>query len=134
MSSGLWIASLNIPRSSIALLRGDADEVEHRVVDVREEDVAGLVLGRRHPLDGVPVEDLPHELRLRDLEEEAVLEPRVDLVTRARALSAPREPRAHGEGLVDELAREDGVRLLDRVGRGEVVVLAGVDDDAARAR
>ena len=35
-----------------------------------------------------------------------------------------------GEVLVEELARRDRVRGLDGVGGGEVVVLAGVDDDA----
>ena len=41
-----------------------------------------------------------------------------------------RQARREGEALVQELAREDRVRLLDRVGRRQVVVLAGVDDDA----
>jgi hypothetical protein len=39
------------------------------------------------------------------------------------------EPGAEGERLVDELAGEDGVGLLDGVGGREVVVLARVDDD-----
>ena len=34
-------------------------------------------------------------------------------------------------GLVDELRGEDRVRLFDGVGGRQVVVLAGVDDDAA---
>ncbi len=112
------------------LVRGDPDEVEHRVVHVGEEDVARLVLGRGHPLDGVAVEDLPDELRLGDLEEERVLEPGVDLVGVAEPHLLLAQTRAQGERLVDELAGEDGVRLLDRVGRRQVVVLAGVDDDA----
>ena len=37
-----------------------------------KEDVSRLVLGRRHPLDGVPVEDLADELGLRELEQEFV--------------------------------------------------------------
>ena len=58
----------------------DADQVEHRVVDVALEDVARLVLRRRHPLDRVARENLPDELGLRDFEEEAVLDAGVDLV------------------------------------------------------
>ena len=131
MSSGVWTASLNMPSSSIDWFGGDAGEVEHRVVHVAVEDVAGLELGRRHPLDGVPVEDLPDQLRLRHLEEEAVLDPGVDLEGVAEAHLLFAEAGALGERLVDELRGEDGVRLLHRVGGGEVVVLAGVDDDAA---
>ena len=62
------------------LAGGHADQVEHRVVHVALEDVARLVLGGRHPLDRMALEDLANELRLRDLEEEAVLDARVDLV------------------------------------------------------
>ena len=40
------------------------------------------------------------------------------------------EARLGGEGLVEQLADRDGVGGLDGVGRREVVVLAGVDDDA----
>src|SRR5262249_23886309 len=61
------------------LVRRDADQVEHRVVYVALEDISRLELRRRHPLDRVALEDLAHELSLRDLEEEAVLDPRVDL-------------------------------------------------------
>ena len=81
-------------------------------------------------LMGCAVEDLPDELRLGDLEEEAVLEPRVDLVGVAEAHLLLAQAGAQGERLVDELAGEDGVRLLHGVGGGQVVVLAGVDDDA----
>ncbi len=56
-TSELCTASLNIPSSAIALARHQADEVEHRVVHVALEDVAGLVLRGRHPLDRMPVED-----------------------------------------------------------------------------
>ena len=78
-------------------------------------------------------EDLPDELRLRELEEEAVLDPGIDLVRVAEPHLLVLHAGALRERLVDELAGEHGVRLLDRVGGGEVVVLAGVDDDAARA-
>ena len=112
------------------LLGRHADEVEHRVVHVREEDVACLVLGGRHPLDGVPVEDLANQLRLRDLEQERVFQPGIDLVGVAEPHLLLAQAGPQGEGLVDELARQDGVRLLDRVGGRQVVVLARVDDDA----
>ena len=42
------------------------------------------------------------------------------------------EPGVEGEPLVDELRGEDGGRLLDGVGRRQVVVFARVDDDAGR--
>ncbi len=104
------------PEQLDALLRRDADQVEHRVVHVSEEDVARLVLRRRHPLDRVPVEDLPDELRLGDLQQERVLEPGVDLVGVAEAHLLFAEAGAQGERLVDELARQDRVRLLHGVG------------------
>ncbi len=89
-----------------ALFRRDPDQIEHRVVDVGEEDVAGLVLGRRHPLDGVAVEDLANELRLGDLEEERVLEPGVDLVGVAEAHLLLAEPaRSANASLMNWLAR-----------------------------
>ena len=135
MSSGLWIASLNMPRSSIDCFVVTPDEVEHRVVHVaRRRCRRSCASSGGIHLMGCAVEDLPDELRLRDLEEEAVLEPGVDLVRVAEPHLLLAEAGAQRERLVDELAREDGVRLLDGVGGGEVVVLAGVDDDAARAR
>ena len=48
----------------------------------------------------------------------------------AQALLLFGEPRAEGELLVEELARQDRVGLLHRIRRGQVVVLARVDDDA----
>ena len=118
------------PQELDALPGRDADQVEHRVVHMGEEDVARLVLGRGHPLDGVAVEDLPDELRLRDLQQKRVLEPGVDLVGVPQPHLLLDEAGAKGERLVDELAREHGVGPVDRVGRRQVVVLAGVDDDA----
>ncbi len=62
--------------------------------------------------------------------EEAVLEVGIDLVGVAEADLLVGQPGAVRERLVDELRREHRVRFLDGVGGGEVVVLAGVDDDA----
>ena len=97
MRSGLWIASLNMPSSSIDWFVVTPTRLNIASWTWREEDVARLVLRRRHPLDRVAVEDLPNELRLRDLEEEAVFEPRVDLVRVAEPHLLFAEPRALGE-------------------------------------
>ena len=112
------------------LLGGDADEIEEAVDAMRPEDVARLVLGGRHPLDRMAREDLPHQLRLRHLHQKRVFDRLVDLEGVAEPHELVGQPGALGERLVDELRRDDGVRLLDGVGGGEVVVLAGVDDDA----
>ena len=112
------------------LLGGDADEVEHRVVDVAAEDVAGLVLGGRHPLERCVGEDLPHELRLRDLEEEAVLDAGSISKAWPRPICSSFRPARLANASLMNCEASDRVGLLHGVGGGEVVVLAGVDDDA----
>ena len=113
------------------LLAGeDADEVEHAVDDVALEDVAGHVLGGRHVLERVAGEQLPDELRVGDLVDDLVGRRGVDLERVAEADLPRLEVGAQGEGLVDEVRADDRVALLEGVGGREVVVLAGVDDDA----
>ena len=94
------------------------------------KDVARHELGGRHVLQGGLGEDLPGHLGLSELVEEAVLPRGVDLEGVAQALLLLGEPGAQGELLVEELAGQDRVGLLHRVRRGQVVVLARVDDDA----
>src|SRR5674476_119152 len=108
----------------------DAGEVEHAVDDVAVEDVAWHVLGRRHVLERVAREELPDQLRIGDLVHDLIGFGRVDL----EGVPEPDLPRfqvgAQCEGLVDEVGADDREALLEGVGGGEVVVLAGVDDDA----
>ena len=117
----------------VDLLAGeDGDHVEQGVLHVAPEDVARHELGGRHVLEGRLGEDLPGHLGLSELVEEAVLPGGVDLEGVAQALLLLGEPGAQGELLVEELARQDRVGLLHRVRRGEIVVLARVDDDARK--
>ena len=94
------------------------------------EDVAGHVFGRRHVFQRRVGEDLARELRLRDLEEKAVLEVGIDFVGVAQDRSGVGHAGAMRELFVDELRREHGRRLFHRIGGREIVVFAGVDDDA----
>ena len=64
-----------------------------------------------------------------ELEAERVGQVRVDLERVAEAELPVLKPRGVGEVLVDQLAHGHRVRRLDRVRGGQVVVLAGVDDD-----
>ena len=113
-----------------ALAGERADEVEEPVEQVALEDVAGHVPGRRHPLQRRVGEQLAGEHRVGELEAERVGHVGVDLERVAEAELPVLEAGLLGEVLVEELARRDRVRRLDGVGGGEVVVLAGVDDDA----
>ena len=112
-----------------ALPGGDGDQIGHHVVGVAEEDVALLVLGGRHVLDRTAGEELPDHHRHRELAQERVLAGRIDLEGMAEADQLLLHSGEAGEGLVDQLRGDHGVRRLVRVGRGDVVVLAGVDDD-----
>ena len=113
------------------LLAGeDAGEVEHAVDDVAVEDVAGHVLGRRHVLERVAGEQLPDQLGVGDLVDDLVGLGRVDLEGVPEPDLPGLQVGAQCEGLVDEVRADDREALLEGVGGGEVVVLAGVDDDA----
>ena len=105
-------------------------EVEEAVEQVATEHVAGHVPRGRHPLQRCRREQLAGEQRVGQLHPERVRQVRVDL----EGVSEPELPVLEtgllGEVLVEQLARGHRVRGLDRVGGGEVVVLAGVDDDA----
>ena len=70
------------------------------------------------------------ELCLRNLIDETILEVWIDLEGVAESDLPVGHARAMGELLVDELGREYGRGLIDRVGGREVIVLAGIDDDA----
>ena len=118
------------PEQVDRLAGGDRGQGEERVLLVAAEDVPGHVLGRRHVLQGRVGKDLPRGLGLRDLVEQAVLERRVDLEGVPEADLPVLEAGVERQPLVDELGREDGRRLFDRVGGRQVVVLAGVDHDA----
>ncbi len=106
------------------------DEVEEPVEQEALEDVAGHVAGGRHPLEGGVGEQLAREHRVGELEAERVGHVGVDLERVAEAELPVLEAGLLGEVLVEELADRDRVGGLDGVGGGEVVVLAGVDDDA----
>ena len=111
------------------LARQDGDHVEEGVLDVAPEDVARHELGGGHIFERRPGEDLPGHLGLGQLVEKAVLPGGVDLEGVAKAHLLLGQPRAEGELLVQKLAGQDRVGLLHRVRRGEIVVLARVDDD-----
>ena len=106
------------------------DEVEEAVEQEALEDVAGHVAGRRHPLERRVGEQLAGQHRVGELEAERVGDVGVDLEGVSEAELPVLEAGLLGEVLVEELADGDRVRGLDGVGGGEVVVLAGVDDDA----
>jgi hypothetical protein len=92
-----------------------------------------MCLVGRHVLERRVWEALTRELRLREAKQKAVFEVGVDLVRVAEADLRVGHPRRARELFVDELRGEHGRRLFHGVGRGQVVVLAGVDHDA-RAR
>ena len=122
-------ASVIMPTSRMPCPVSAPDQVEEAVEQVAAEHVAGHVLGRRHPLQRRLREQLAGEQRVRELEPERVRHVRVDLERVAEAELPVLEPGLLGEVLVEQLADGDRVRLVDGVGGGEVVVLAGVDDD-----
>ena len=105
-------------------------EVEEAVEQVAAEHVAGHVPRGRHPLQRCRREQLAREQCVGQLHPERVGQVRVDL----EGVSEPELPVLEagllGEVLVEQLARGHRVRGLDGVCGGEVVVLAGVDDDA----
>ena len=117
------------PDQQDALPGERAHEVEEAVEQVAAEHVAGHVPGRRHPLQRRLREQVAGQHRVRELEPERVGDLGVDLERVAQPELPVLEPRLLGEVLVEELAGGDRVRGVDRVGGGEVVVLAGVDDD-----
>ena len=106
-----------------------AGQVEEAVEQVAAEHVAGHVPGRRHPLQRRVREQLAGQQRVRELHPERVRDVGVDLEGVAQAELPVLEAGLLAEVLVEQLAGGDRVRGLDGVGGGEVVVLAGVDDD-----
>jgi hypothetical protein len=118
------------PDQQDALPGEGAGEVEEPVEQVAAEHVAGHVPRRWHPLQGGLREQLTGEQCVGELEPERVREVRVDLERVTEAELPVCEAGLLGEVLVEQLAHRDGVRFVDGVGGGEVVVLAGVDDDA----
>ena len=110
-----------------ALAGRDRDEVEQRVGRVRAVQVAVHVPRRRHVLDRAVREQLARELRLGPLEQQAVLDGRVDLERVAERDLLVGHARVERELAVDELRGRHRRRRLDRVGGAQVVVLAGVD-------
>ncbi len=117
------------PDQQDALAGERPGEVEEAVEQVAAEDVAGHVLGRRHPLQRRVREERPGQQRVGQLEPERLLPVRVDLERVPEAELPVLEAGLLGKRLVEQLADGDGVRLVDGVRGGEVVVLAGVDDD-----
>ncbi len=109
--------------------RHGADEVEEPVQQVAAEHVAGHVLRRWHPLQRRVREERPRQQRVGQLEPERLGQLGVDLECVTQAELPVLEAGLLGEVLVEELAHRHGVRRVDGVGGGEVVVLAGVDDD-----
>ena len=115
----------------VDLLTGqDSHHVEQGVLHLAAEDIAGHELRGGHVLQGRLGEDLAGHLGLRQLIQEAVLHIGVDLEGVAQTLLLLGQAGPQGEGLVEELGGQHGMRLLHGVGRREVVVLAGVDDHA----
>ena len=112
------------------LIGHDRDHVEQRVLNMSAEDVAGHVLGRRHVLQRRFREDLTRHLCLRKLIKERVFHGRIHL----KRVSEPHLFLAHAgalcKRLVQKLRSQNRVRRRDRVVRGQVVILARVDDDA----
>ncbi len=123
-------ASVIMPDQQDVLVGHRAGQVEEAVEQVAAEDVAGHVPRRRHPLERRLREQGARQQRVRELEPEAVGQCWVDLERVAEAELPVLEAGLLGEVLVEQLADRDRVRGLDRVGGGQVVVLAGVDDDA----
>ena len=107
----------------------DPAQVEERVKQIAREHVAGHVLGRRHVLERRVREQFADQLRVRELEQERVRHRGVDLERVAEAELVVGEAGLLAEELVEQLADHYRVRRVDRVRRGEVVVLARVDDD-----
>ena len=118
------------PDQQDALVGERADEVEEAVEEIALEHVAGHVPRGRHPLERRLREQVARQHGVGELEAERVGHLGVDLEGVAEAELPVLEAGLLGEVLVEELAGGDRVRGLDRVGGGEVVVLAGVDDDA----
>ena len=117
------------PDQQDALAGERPGQVEEPVEQVAAEHVAGHVLGRRHPLQRRVREELAGQQRVRQLQPEGLLALGLDLEGVPEAELPVLEAGLLGQGLVEQLADGDGVRLVDGVGGGEVVVLAGVDDD-----
>ena len=112
-----------------ALTGESASEVEEPVEQVTPEDVTGHVLGRRHPLERSVGEQSTGEHRVGELEAERVGDLRVDLERVPEPELPILEAGLLREVLVEQLAHRHGVRGVDGVCRGEVVVLTRVDDD-----
>ena len=107
-----------------------ADRVEQCVLNVTLEDVAGHVLGRRHVFQAGLGKHLAHQLRVGQLPQETVFQLGVDLEGVTEADLIRLQAREIGELLIDELRGQHGVGRVIGVGGGQVVVFAGVDDDA----
>ena len=112
------------------LLRYGADDVEQGVLYMALENVAGHVFGRRHVFQAGVGEHLAHQLRVRQLPQKTVLHLGVNLEGVAQAHLVGLETGQVGKLLVDQLRGQHRVCRLVSVGGGQVVVFAGVDDDA----
>ena len=116
-----------------ALVCPDANHVEQSILNMAAEDVAGHELCGRHILQRCLREDFAKHLSLRQFQQEAVFQRRVHFkgVTQTHLLFG--ETCQKSKLFVDEVGGKHCVSLLYSVGGGEVVVLAGVDDNACIA-
>ena len=97
------------------------------------EDVAGHELRGRHVLQGSVGEDLSCHLRLGQLQQEAVFGHGIHFECVAQTHLPFLDVGQNSELFVDHLGSQNGVRRFDRVVGRQVVIFAGVEDNAAVA-
>ena len=108
-------------------------QVKQRILQMSFEDVAGHKLGRRHVLQSGLGEDFSCHLRLCQLHQETVFRIRVHFEGVAQTHLLFGNVCQHCKLLVDELRCRYRVRCFDSIVGREVIILAGVEDDAAVA-
>ena len=110
-----------------------ASHVEEGILDVAAEDVAGHELCRRHVLQRSLGENLAGHLGLCQFQQETVLEHRVHLEGVSESHLLLRQTGDEGQLLVDDIGGKHGMCSFDGIGCGQVVVLAGIDDDSCKS-
>src|SRR5215470_14495275 len=96
------------------------------------ENIAGHMPGRGHVLDGVARKEIADQLRRGDFMQEMIGRIGVNLESMTKAHLLRRDASDLRKAFVDELRGDNGMFALQRVGSGQIIIFAGIDDDASR--